>query len=653
MIFLISAILILTCAHFLSLRTDLRSPVDYVLGTFVYASANIVLTGLILGAFGLLANKWATIFLETLFLLIAYLIVRTGANKKGLATTGQPITRIINTVISMLKNSPDIILLFLSVFFSVMFALFLIWFLPPNSHDVLTTHLSRVGYWLQNGTYLPFPSHNLFDLIYPLNPALQAAWVMVVAGSDRMVEIFQWLAALVCALAVFGLSRVMGDDRKSAAFKGLLFLSFPIVIMQSTTAQTDLVLAAFGSIGFYFFLSGFLESHNGKLLVSALSIGLALGSKQLAFLLLPGFALATIILIKIKNGNGHRLLIQWGLMSAAAFFVFGSQVYIINLLQYGNPLGNREVVTASLMIDKTENPLDMLFTNSMRFVYGSLDPTGLPKPANIYLVRAKAKLSKPFLNALGVNLEKPQYCGVEHDFSYLAIPETTEDEAWFGVVGFVVLTGAAFSGFVSLWKRKNQLKFLLAGTAVIYCLLVVASRPGWDAYQGRYFIVAAALLLPALPLSNKKGFIHTLARSCLSALCVLIVFTTHLNNYSKPLVGKETVWQMNWMENITRQNRSYRPLLKGVRIHIPPNTHLGIIFTPGTWDYPLFTEEFTRTVTPIVPAEKVLDETWLRDQGIQYILINTPEDPWIELPKYLNYFYQVENVRFLRVRPPT
>ena len=145
--------------------------------------------------------------------------------------------------------------------------------------------------------------------------------------------------------------------------------------------------------------------------------------------------------------------------------------------------------------------------------------------------------------------------------------------------------------------------------------------------------------------------IDKLGRYALIALSLLILLTTHLNNYSKPVSGKETIWTMDWENNITRQNRLYRPLLNAVRERIPIDTNLGIVFSPGTWDYPLFTEYFTRTVTPIFPAEKVLDETWLREQGIEYILINTLEDPWQSLPKYLNYFYQVDDFRFIKVRP--
>ncbi len=651
MAFLLSTVLIILCAHFLALRAELRSPIAYLLGVYVFSCANIVLSGLIAGAFGLLAIPHVHLMLELVFLTGSILLVRNTQKTHPQKPTFQPLAEAFNILKALLKSTPELLILFLVVGASLLFMLVLIWFLPPNSHDVLTTHLSRVGYWLQNGTYMPYVTHNTFGVIYPYNPALQIAWSVVMAGSDRFVEIFQWLAALACSLAVAGLSRVLGADKPSSLFKGLLFLTFPIVIMQSSTAQTDLVVAAMCVTGFYFLLSGFRSQAKGRLLVSAIAFALALGSKQLAFLVLPGIALALLLEIVRKRSSNLRLACWWVGVCAAAFLLFGSETYIVNQMTFGNPFGPSDFVSSSVQVDKTEKPLEMLTTNALRFTYGAIDPTGLPKPLNVYLVRAKMRVAKPVLNMLDLDLESSYYITEDHIFSYIHIPETTEDEAWFGAHGFVILTSAFLLGVAIVFRKKDRLCFILAATAGLYFLLVVAGRPGWDPYQGRYFITAAVILLPVVPITYKDGSFHMLGRYALIALSLLILVTTHLNNYSKPVSGKETIWTMDWENNITRQNRLYRPLLNAVRERIPLNTQLGIIFSPGTWDYPLFTENFTRTVTPIFPAEKILDEAWLREQGIEYILINIPQDPWQTLPKYLNYFYQVDDFRFLKVRP--
>ena len=175
-----------------------------------------------------------------------------------------------------------------------------------------------------------------------------------------------------------------------------------------------------------------------------------------------------------------------------------------NLLTFGNPFGPRDYISSALQIDKVNDPINMLVVNSLRFTYGAIDPTGLPKPLNVYLVRAKMRLVKPMLNVLKLDLESSLYRTTEdHIFSYIYVPATTEDEAWFGAHGFVLLTSAFIFGVAVVFQKKDRLNFILAATAGLSFLLVVAGRSGWDAYQGRYFITAAAILLPAVPIAYK------------------------------------------------------------------------------------------------------------------------------------------------------
>jgi hypothetical protein len=109
---------------------------------------------------------------------------------------------------------------------------------------------------------LSFPIHNLRDIYYPINPAFQVLWTVVFNGNDIFVEISQFSAMLTCAISVYGISRVLDRSKKSALFNSLLFLSYPIVLMQGTTTQTDLVVAALISCAFYFLFMGSKKSNS-------------------------------------------------------------------------------------------------------------------------------------------------------------------------------------------------------------------------------------------------------------------------------------------------------------------------------------------------------------------------------------------------------
>ena len=121
-------------------------------------------------------------------------------------------------------------------------------------------------------------------------------WTIVFLGNDTLAESSQFIAMLVCAIAIYGISRLMDRSEKSASFNALLFLSFPVVAMQATTTQTDLFVAAMIACAFYFLASGFQQKQKSSLVVSSLAIALAIGSKQTAFFVLPGYLILCLFL---------------------------------------------------------------------------------------------------------------------------------------------------------------------------------------------------------------------------------------------------------------------------------------------------------------------------------------------------------------------
>ena len=54
------------------------------------------------------------------------------------------------------------------------------------------------------------------------------------------------------------------------------------------------------------------------------------------------------------------------------------------------------------------------------------------------------------------------------------------------------------------------------------------------------------------------------------------------------------------------------------------------------YEYGLFGENFTRTIVPIVPQEKICDQKWLDEHSIQYLLVDydDPEYPGCSLGIY-------------------
>ena len=55
---------------------------------------------------------------------------------------------------------------------------------------------------------------------------------------------------------------------------------------------------------------------------------------------------------------------------------------------------------------------------------------------------------------------------------------------------------------------------------------------------------------------------------------------------------------------------------------IPAQATVAFYSPTYIWDYVLFGEGFTRTVIPVVDGRLLSDDGWLREQGVDYILVN-------------------------------
>ncbi|NMB98816.1 MAG: hypothetical protein GYA35_00875 [Thermoanaerobaculaceae bacterium] len=158
------------------------------------------------------------------------------------------------------------------VVISYLFLGYLSILLPQNTSDSLYNHLARIAHWLQQGSLKPYDTFSDFGITYPYNNSLLMMWSMLFIHSDRLVGLVQWFAAILLALAIYGLATELRFPHLQAGFSAVVFLTFPIVIFESITAQNDLLAASFFLIGMYFFIRAFQTQNYPDIVFSALSI---------------------------------------------------------------------------------------------------------------------------------------------------------------------------------------------------------------------------------------------------------------------------------------------------------------------------------------------------------------------------------------------
>ena len=206
---------------------------------------------------------------------------------------------------------------------------------PPVARDVLIHHLAVPKLWLIHGGFYEIPWAGFS--YYPMNLSLLYL-VPLYFGND----IIPNLIHLSFGVGTAGLLYVY-LNRKSGQLAGLLgaliFISLPTILRTATTAYVDVGLVFFTTLSvlaYVYWRDAEYKSH-GWLLVSAIAMGLALGTKYSA---LPAWFFLTLAVVFIYAKETGR---QWPALRFGLIFFFVSLVVfspwlVKNAMLTGNPL---------------------------------------------------------------------------------------------------------------------------------------------------------------------------------------------------------------------------------------------------------------------------------------------------------------------------
>lgn len=551
------------------------------------------------------------------------------------------------------RGEPALFVLAAGVVASYLFGFAQILFIPQNNMDSLSTHLVRIVFWRQHGSMAPWSTPLINQIWYPVNAQLQTYWTLLFLGNDRLVGSVQWLAALVTGLGVYGLARQLGFERRPSVFAGLVFLTYPLVVLQATTTQTDLVTAGYFMAAVYFLLAG-MRDERLALLLSGLSIGLGLGVKKSFFILLPVLAVIALLVLIQYGRRGWKPLLTWGVFALVGIAVLGAYVYVLSWRTLGDPFGQPEYFENMLDVPQTwvlpakawlspaaqtQPPADSrlleIVYNMPRLFYQALDTSGLPRPLDGYAHKVKLRVVRPFFQFIGFDeIESAAYTTPNHPFSFTDKNINEESHAWYGPLSFLLVLPALFIATRRGLRERQPLLFMPLLGLLVFLPLEIIFRPGWDPFQGRYFAPLAALCAPLIalwfPANGSK-----VREWLIAGLAVVIVVNTFLTNPSKPTLGKYAdefrVWtnpDRVFLQTIQRKKDRWVYFIVGRSV--PPDATLGYYIPSYFMEYPLFGADLTRRLVPMNTPAQVADLEWQQAQGVQYLLL--PDLPDVQPP---------------------
>ncbi|MFV2102302.1 glycosyltransferase family 39 protein [Micromonospora sp. LOL_024] len=370
----------------------------------------------------------------------------------------------------------------------------------PNNFDSQTYHLPKVERWVAQGDLSFWATAIHRQVTIPPGAEYLLLHLRLFTGGDALYNLVQWAAGLVCLLAVARVTAQLGGGRRAQLLTVFVLASTPMVALQSTSTQTDLVCAAWVACAATLALDGLrrqagagdllalgaatgmtaLTKTNGLLAVGPLLVLWGIGQLRQAYPDRPGPRLRRPVATTARTVGASVLIL---LVAVVVVGPFLSRSYV----EFGHPLGPDRLRESVPM--ERHDPASVL-VNALRIGHTALDTPLTP----VREVTAEAIIAVAGL--VGVD---PQDRAIT--FGQEIFPEPSwypdEDRVSFPLAGALGLVGA-----VVALRRPVRISPDTAGALRGYALVVVVAvllhtaMIKWQPWGNRLLLYALAVSVP-------------------------------------------------------------------------------------------------------------------------------------------------------------
>ena len=239
-------------------------------------------------------------------------------------------------------------------------------FTVPYNYDSMTYHLSRIGYWIDHGNVNYYVTNIDRQLFSPVLAEYNLLPVMLLTGSDVLLNLQQFLFMLLAAYYIFKIAEMIGTKRIFAVFASFAYLTMPLTITQAVTTQNDLSAGLFFLL-FLYELLWFIQKDrlaenllplgrsekntNAVFAEKCIRIGMCVG---FAFLMKVSVCASMImfmpwlLVVCIRRKDRLSSLLQAGMLAGAAMLVTVSETLIRTYQACGSLIA--ETTSGNIMV---------------------------------------------------------------------------------------------------------------------------------------------------------------------------------------------------------------------------------------------------------------------------------------------------------------
>ncbi|WP_435206806.1 hypothetical protein [Micromonospora sp. bgisy143] len=378
----------------------------------------------------------------------------------------------------------------------------------PNNFDSQTYHLPKVEHWVAQGDLDFWPTAIHRQVTIPPGAEYLLLHLRLLTGGDALHNLVQWAAGVLCLLVAARITAQLGGGRRAQLITAFVLASTPMVALQATSTQTDLVCAAWVACAATLALDGLRRRTGwGTVLGLGAATGLTAVTKTSGLIavgpLLVLWGLAQLRLALADRASAAeaagrastaagpvrpvvRVVTGSALILAVAALVVGPFLARVTA-EFGHPLGPPRLRESIPM--ERHDPASIL-VNALRIGHTAFDTPLAP------LRTAGADAIIGGAEAIGVD---PQDRAITFGREVFPVPAwyPDEDRVAFPIAGSLALIGA----LVAL-VRPRRIDPAQVGPLRAYAVVVLAavllhtSMIKWQPWGNRLILYALVLAVP-------------------------------------------------------------------------------------------------------------------------------------------------------------
>jgi hypothetical protein len=372
----------------------------------------------------------------------------------------------------------------------------------PNNNDSLCYHLSRIGYWVQNGNVQHYASHIERSISFaPLSEYVHLH-TFLLSDSNRYFQLLQWLSLIGIMGFVSMLVELMSGSKYALRVALCFVCTIPIVVLESMTTQNDLVVTFF-IVATVFYVMDFLR-YNNTLTIVLMIMTVALGMMTkgtFVFYTLPFALYMAQYLVRRKEWKLLLgILVGVVILTTAINMPFWLRTYEIFGTPVGNiSAGNRNQITG----------YKVFISSIAKHVFLHL---GFVSPGNVYNDFLLGKLAG-LHNLLDVHLDSTA-TGMNFKMNKLNF---NEDFAHNFLAMWLILIGLILVPFTRLSLLVKSYWALALFSFLVFCYFI-----SYQTYGSRLHIPFFILMAPGL------GVLASLASAAIQRILIAVLWLNAL-----------------------------------------------------------------------------------------------------------------------------